>query len=69
MKEWSIKDVCDDDDYSDDEVEDEDEDDDDDKREKNDDDDGDDARGRAHVPRIVLFDKDCASGTRAEVVE
>ncbi len=25
--------------------------------------------GRAHVPRMVLFDRDCASGTRAEVVE
>ena len=38
-----------------------------DKRDDNDDDD--DARGRAHVPRMVLFYKDCASGTRAEVVE
>ena len=29
----------------------------------------DDARGRAHVARMVLFDRDCASGTRTEVVE
>ena len=25
--------------------------------------------GRAHVARMVLFDRDCASGTRTEVVE
>ena len=57
----------DDDDADEDDEDDGDEDDDDD--DKRDDDDDDDARGRAHVPRIVLFDKDCASGTRAEVVE
>ena len=59
----------DDDDDDAEEDEDEDEDDDDDKREKNDDDDDDDARGRSHVPRMVLFVRGCASGTRAAVVE
>ena len=72
------EDEDDDDDAEEDKDEDEDDNDDDDKRDDDDDDDddgddddddGDDARGRAHVPRMVLFDKDCASGTRAEVVE